>query len=45
MVSENNRYIIFYNGEAYNHLQLRKIFNYNWKVIQIQKHYWLVFKK
>ena len=32
MVSENNRYIISYNGEVYNHLQLRKkIFNYNWK--------------
>ena len=27
MISENNRFIIVFNGEIYNHLELRKIIN------------------
>ena len=41
MFSKNNRYIISYNGEVYNHKDLRqklnKEFNCTWKQILIPK--------
>jgi len=32
MISQNDRYVIIYNGEIYNHLELRKIIDNNKKI-------------